>query len=82
MSSSRGKVAIMPQDMVDRSLLDIDLLTAAPNDMRSSASCLPPKYLLLKIPYRFNTGYQLLACNSVRLLRDWFLALDLQRSRP
>ncbi len=41
-----------------------------------------PKYLLLKMPYRFNTSYQLLARSSACVLCDWFLSLDLQRSRP
>jgi hypothetical protein len=41
-----------------------------------------PKRLLLKIPYRFNTGYQLLTQSSAHGLCDWFLSLGLQRSRP
>jgi hypothetical protein len=41
-----------------------------------------PKYLLLKMPYRFNTGYQLRACSSAFALCEWVLSLDPQRSRP
>ena len=113
-ASSRGKVEIMPQDMVVQSLSDIDLSTAQ-NDPRPSASQSTatysqglsvntspgflglwptngnagqapspynPKYLLLKMPYRFNTSYQLLVRSSECLLYDWFLSLDLRRSRP
>lgn len=41
-----------------------------------------PKRLLLKILYRFNTGYQLLTQSSAHGLCDWFLSLGLQRSQP
>ena len=41
-----------------------------------------PKYLLLKMPYRFNTSYQLLVRSSEYVLSDWYLSLDLQRSWP
>lgn len=45
-------------------------------------SMYPSKYLLLKMPYRFNTSYQLLVRSNEYLLCDWFLSLDLRRSRP
>jgi len=51
-----------------------------PQDM--VASPYNPKRLLLKMPYRFNKGYQLLARSSACVLCGWFLSLDLQRSRP
>ena len=33
-----------------------------------------PKRLLLKIPYRFNTGYQVSTCHHVNGACDWFLS--------
>ena len=114
MASSRGKVEIMPQDMVVMNLSDIDVSTA-PNDPRPSAACSAiknpqclflcriwqhlfylstngnpgqalspynPKYLLLKMPYRFNTSYQLLARRSGYVLCTWSLSPNLQRSCP
>jgi len=41
-----------------------------------------PKYLLLKMPYRFIRGCQLHARSSISVLCNWFPSLDLQRSRP
>jgi len=72
----------MPQDMVVRSLSDSDLLTAADGSVGQASSLYYPKRLLLKIPYRFNRGYQVRARSSVCVLCGWFLSLDLQRSRP
>jgi hypothetical protein len=51
-----------------------------PQDM--VASPYNPKRLLLKMPYRFNKGYQLRACSNASVLCGWFLSLDFQRSRP
>ena len=82
MASSRGEVAIMPQDMVARSLSDIDLSTVTNGNGGQAPSPYNPKYLLLKMPYRFNTGYQLLACSSACVRCGWFLSQDIQRSRP
>jgi hypothetical protein len=39
-----------------------------------------PKYLLLKMPYRFNTSYQLLARSSAFVQCDWS-SLEFRRSR-
>ena len=72
----------MPQDMVGRSLSDNDLSTAANGNIGQAPSPSNPKMLLLKIPYRFNKGYQLLPRRSACVLCGWFLSLDLQRSRP
>ena len=51
-----------------------------PQDMATSPY--NKKYLLLKMPYRFNTSYQLLARHCLRTLSHWFLSLDFRRSRP
>jgi hypothetical protein len=72
----------MPQDMVARSLCAIDPYTAANGNVGQAPSPYNPKSLLQKMPYRFTTGYQLLPRNSACVLCDWFLSLDLQRSRP
>jgi len=72
----------MPQDMVVRSLSDNDLSTAANGNVGQTPSPYNPKMLLLKMPYRFNKGYLLLASSSACLPCGWFLSLDLQRSRP
>jgi len=80
--SSRRKLEIMPQDMVVRNLSYIDLSTAPNGKARQVSDPYNPKYLLIIMPYRFNTNYQLLAHSSEYLLCDWFLSLDLQRSRP
>lgn len=104
MSSSRGKVEIMPQDMVAGSLRGSNLSSAADappsfpvlrrhiwphrlhliriGNVKQTPSPYTPKYILLKIPYRFNTGYQLLARSSACVRCDWSLSQDLQRSRP
>jgi hypothetical protein len=71
----------MPQDMVVRNQSDIDLSTVANGNVGQAPSSYNPKMLLLKMPYRFNTGYQLLARSSACVLCDWFFSLDLQRSR-
>jgi hypothetical protein len=78
---SRVEVGIMPQAMVDRSISDSDRFTR-PNDSRLSISRFASKYLLLKMPYRFNTSYQLLARHCLRALCDWFPSLAFRRSRP
>jgi hypothetical protein len=72
----------MPQDMVVRNLPDLDLSTAANGNVEQAPSPYNPKKLLLKTPYRFNTGYQLLASRSACLLYGWFLSQGFQRSRP
>ena len=72
----------MPQDMVARSLSDSDLSTAANGNVGQAPSLYYPKRLLLKMPYRFNRGYQLLPRSSACVLCGWFLSLDLQRSQP
>ncbi len=72
----------MPQDMVVRSLSDNDLSIAANGNVGKAPSPYNPKMLLLKMPYRFNKGCQLLAGSSACLLCGWFLSPDLQRSRP
>ena len=72
----------MPQDMVVRNLSDIDLSTAANGNGGQAPRPYNPKMLLLKMPYRFNTGYQLLAPSSAGVLCAWFFSLDFQRSRP
>ena len=72
----------MPQDMVVRNLSDNDLSTAANGNAGQAPSPYNPKRLLLKMPYRFNKGYQLLARSSACVLCGWFLSLDFQRSRP
>ena len=41
-----------------------------------------PKRLLLKMPYRFNKGYQLLVHSSACVLCGWFFSLDLHWSQP
>ncbi len=69
----------MPQDVVVRSLSDNDLATAANGYAVHVPSPYYPKMLLLKMPYRFNKGYQFLAHGSAC---GWFLALNFQRSRP
>jgi hypothetical protein len=83
----------MPQDMVVRILSDFEI-SIVPNDrpplfrlvangaVEQVPSPYTPKYLLIKMPYRFNTSFQLLAPSSADVLCDWFLSLDLQRSRP
>ena len=43
---------------------------------------LPPNGLLLKMPYRFIRGCQLLPRSNEYVLSGWFFVLDLQRSRP
>lgn len=78
----RSEVRIMPQGMVVRNLSDIDLSTAANGNVGQAPSPYNSKLLLLKIPYRFNTGYPLLARSSACVLFDSFLSLGLQRSRP
>jgi hypothetical protein len=50
--------------------------------VKQASSPYNPKYLLLKMPYRFNTSYQLLARTSEYVRCDRFLSLDLQRSQP
>jgi len=72
----------MPQDMVARSLSDTDFSTAGNGNIGQAPSPYNPKMLLLKMPYRFNTGYQLLAPRSAWVLCSWFLSSDLQKSRP
>ena len=81
-SSSRGEVGIMPQDMVVRNLSDNDLSTTANGNSGQAPSPYNPKMLLLKMPYRFNKGYQLLVHSSASVLCDCSLSLDFQRSRP
>ena len=51
-----------------------------PQDMESGLY--NQKYLLLKMPYRFNTSYQLHAPSGASVLSDWFPSLDFRRSRP
>jgi hypothetical protein len=51
--------------MVVRNLSDIDLSTAANGNVGQVPNHYNPKYLLIKMPYRFNTGYQLLAPRSL-----------------
>ena len=72
----------MPQDMVAMSLSDNDFSTPSNGNVGPDPSLYYPKRLLLKIPYRFNRGYQLLARCSTCVRCGWFLSLDLQRSRP
>ena len=72
----------MPQDMVPGSLSDSDLSATANGSVGQAPSRYNPKLLLLKMPYRFNTGYQLLAPSSECVLCAWFFFLDFQRSRP
>jgi hypothetical protein len=75
----------MPQDTVVRSPSDVDLSTAANGNVGQAPSPYNPnnpKMLLLKMPYKFNKGCQLLAGSSACLLCGWFLSLDLRRSRP
>jgi len=72
----------MPQDMVVGNLSDSDLSTAANGNVGQAPSLYYPKRLLLKIPYRFNRGYQLPPRSSACVLCDSFLSLDLQRRRP
>ena len=81
MASSRGEVESMPQDMVARNLSDLDLSTAANGSVGQAPSPYNPKYLLIKMSYRFNTGYQLFGRHSLSALYNSFLALDFQRSR-
>ena len=70
----RGAVEVMSQDMVARSLSDIDLSTAANGNVGQAPRPYTPKMLLLKMPYRFNTGYQLLTCSGACMRWDWFLS--------
>jgi hypothetical protein len=103
-ASSRGKVELMPQDIVARSsrrmivllrrgylqffqamraLIRPDLLRLVTNGaVKQAISPYNPKYLLLKMPYRFNTSYQLLAPGRACLLPGWLPSLNLHRSRP
>ena len=76
-SSSRGEVGIMPQDMVVRNLSDNDLSTTANGNSGQAPSPYNPKMLLLKMPYRFNKGYQLLVHSSACVRCGWFPSLDL-----
>ena len=67
----------MPQDMVARNVSNIDRSTA-PNGHAGQAACpYNPKYLLIIMPYRFNTSYQLRAPSSAGALCGWILSLDL-----
>ena len=72
----------MTQDMVVRSLSDNNLPTAANGYAVHAPSPYNQKMLLLKMPYRFNKGYQLRARSSACVLCGWFLSLDFRRSRP
>ena len=82
MASSCGKIELMPQDMVARSLFDIDLSSAPPAMPDRHLVRIPQTYLLLKMPYRFNTSYQLPAHSSADVLCDWFHSMNFRRSRP
>ena len=64
----------MPQDMVARSLSDSDLSTAVNGSVGQAHSPYYPNGLLLKMPYRFNRGYQFLPHSSAGALFDSFLA--------
>jgi hypothetical protein len=79
---SRRKVELMPQDMVVRNLPDVDFSCAPNGNAGQASSPYNPKYLLLKMPYRFNRSYQMLVCSSAYVLYDRFPSLDLQRSQP
>ena len=81
-ASRRGRVELIPQDMVARSLFDIDLSSAPNGNPGQAPSPYNPKYLLKKMPYRFNTSYRLLAHSSAFVPCDWFLSLGLLRSQP
>jgi hypothetical protein len=72
----------MSQDMVDRNLYDVDLSTAPNGNVGQASSPYNPKYLLLKMPYRFNRSYQLLASSIARVLCAWLLSLKPQWNQP
>jgi hypothetical protein len=58
----------MAQDMVARSLSDPDFSTAANGSLGQAPSPYKPKYMLLKMPYRFMKSDHLLAPSNVCVL--------------